>query len=74
MKTKNKSKSTGELISSVAFFGFSLWLFFEARSQIGFASDLRIWGLYLAAAVCFLAAFRFAIADVIRSFLQALRK
>lgn len=64
MKPDEKGRSTGEMISSAAFFGFSLWLLFEARSQVEVMSSMRTVGLYFCAAACFLAAFRFLIADM----------
>lgn len=74
MNRNDKPRSTGEMISSVAFFGFGLWLFFEARNQAGLAEIFRIWGLYLAAIFCFMAALRFVIANAVSGLWRGRKK
>jgi hypothetical protein len=74
MKKNNQGRSTGEMISSIAFFGFGLWLCFEARNQTGLVSDFRIWGLYSTAVFCLLGGLRFVIADIVASLLKSFRK
>lgn len=58
----------GEMISSVTFFGFGLWLIFQARDPVSSGSIFRTFGLYASGAFCVLAAFRFVIADFFSSF------
>ena len=53
------------MATGLTFFGFGLWLFFEARNQAGLVESFRIWGLYLAAIFCFMAALRFVIANAV---------
>jgi hypothetical protein len=62
---KRHQRSTGELISSVAFFGAALWLVFEANNL--FASDYHVKAVlvYLGAFLTFLASIRFAIQSLV---------
>lgn len=68
MARHSRQRSMGEMISSVVFFGFGLWLIFEAQDYVGIFPQWRIWGLRGAAALCIMAAFRFVIADFVSNF------
>lgn len=63
MVRSSRQRSMGEMISSVAFASFGIWLFFEARKQTDLLPDWRIWGLYICSFFCILAAFRFVISE-----------
>lgn len=68
MSRKRKKQSLGEMISSVTFFGFGLWLIFQALDPVSPSATFRNIGLFLSGGLCILAAFRFAIADVFSGF------
>ena len=46
---RRRQRSTGELISSVAFFGAALWLFFEARNLLDMDQNIKAVLVYLGA-------------------------
>lgn len=54
-------RSLGEMISSAVFLGMGGWLFLEGLSLSESAAPWRVWGLYICAVFCALAAFRFVI-------------
>lgn len=62
MRRNSKNRSNGEIISSVTFFGFAVWLFLEAQARVGLISDFRIFGLYASSVFCFFGSLRFIIA------------
>ena len=67
MPKHSTKRSTGDMISSVVFFCFGLWLLFEGLAAGSPVLDLRSFGLCLSGALCIIAAFRFAIAVAIGS-------
>jgi hypothetical protein len=70
MPKHSTTRSTGDMISSVVFFGFGLWLLFEGFAAGSPISDFRSFGLCLSACVCCIAAFRFVIAGAVASFFR----
>ena len=62
---KRHQRSTGELISSVAFFGAALWLVFEANNLLDSDYHVKAVLVYLGAFLTFLASIRFAIQSLV---------
>ena len=62
---RRRQRSTGELISSVAFFGAALWLFFEARNLLDMDQYIKAVLVYLGAFFTFLASMRFIIQSLV---------
>ena len=62
---RRRQRSTGELISSVAFFGAALWLFFEARNLLDIGQNTKAILVYLGAFLTFLASMRFTIQSLV---------
>ena len=62
---KRTQRSTGELISSVAFFGAALWLVFEARSLLDIGQNIKGILVYFGAILSFLASMRFIIQSLV---------
>ena len=62
---RRRQRSTGELISSVAFFGAALWLFFEARNLLDMDQNIKAVLVYLGAFFTFLASMRFTIQSLV---------
>ena len=62
---KRHQRSTGELISSVAFFGAALWLVFEANNLLDSDHHIKAVLVYLGAFLSFLASMRFAIQSLV---------
>ena len=62
---RRRKRSTGELISSVAFFGAALWLFFEARNLLDMDQNMKAVLVYLGAFLTFLASMRFTIQSLV---------
>ena len=62
---KRHQRSTGELISSVAFFGAALWLVFEANNLLDSDYHFKAVLVYLGAFLTFLASIRFAIQSLV---------
>lgn len=60
----SKSRTLGEMISTISFFGMSGWLLLEALSLVEQASTWQVGGLCVAAFCCFLGGLRFSIAAV----------
>ena len=58
---KRRKKSTGELISSLAFFGAAIWLGFEAKIFLEDDQALKGVVVYIGAFLSLLAAMRFTI-------------
>ena len=69
---KQRKRSTGELISSVAFFGASIWLGFEAKTFMEEDSVLKSFAVSLGAFLSLLAALRFTIQRLVRRVSEAL--
>jgi hypothetical protein len=59
-----RTRSLGEAISTVSFFGMSAWLVLEALSLIGIVSPLQVFGLFVASLMCLLGGLRFVISDM----------
>ena len=62
---RRTQRSTGELISSVAFFGAALWLVFEANNLLDSDYHVKAVLVYLGAFLTFLASIRFAIQSLV---------
>ena len=60
-----RKRSTGELISSVTFFGAAIWLVFEANLFFEEGETLKGVVVYVGAFLSFLASFRFKIQRLI---------
>ena len=60
-----RKRSTGELISSVTFFGAAIWLVFEAKLFLGGGETLKGVIVYVGAFLSFLASLRFTIQRLI---------
>ncbi|MFM7654707.1 MAG: hypothetical protein ACKO56_04875 [Paracoccaceae bacterium] len=67
MSRRRGKQSLGEMISSVTFFGFGLWLIFQALEPVSAPSTVRFLGLLLSGGLCIAAAFRFVIAEIFDS-------
>ena len=62
---KRRKKSTGELISSLTFFGAAIWLGFEAKIFLEDDQVLRGVVVYIGAFLSLLAAMRFTIQKLV---------
>ena len=62
---RRRQRSTGELISSVAFFGAALWLVFEARNLLDIEQNIKGVLVYSGAFLSFLASMRFIIQSLV---------
>ena len=62
---RRTQRSTGELISSVAFFGAALWLVFEARNLLAIEQNIKGILVYFGAILSFLASMRFIIQSLV---------
>ena len=62
---RRTQRSTGELISSVAFFGAALWLVFEARNLLDIEQNIKGVLVYSGAFLSFLASMRFIIQSLV---------
>ena len=62
---KRRKKSTGELISSLTFFGAAIWLGFEAKIFLEDDQILRGVVVYIGAFLSLLAAMRFTIQKLV---------
>ena len=62
---KRHQRSTGELISSVAFFGAAIWLVFAANNLFDNNYHIKAVLVYLGAFLSFLASMRFAIQSLV---------
>ena len=62
---RRTQRSTGELISSVAFFGAALWLVFEARNLLDNEQNIKGILVYSGAFLSFLASMRFIIQSLV---------
>ena len=60
-----RKRSTGELISSVTFFGAAIWLVFEANMFLEEGETLKGVVVYVGAFLSFLASLRFKIQRLI---------
>ena len=67
-----RRRSTGELISSVAFFGASIWLGFEAKIFMENDNTLKGVLVYSGAFLSLLAAMRFTIQRIVVKFGEVL--
>jgi hypothetical protein len=65
MPKHSAKRSTGDMISSVVFFCFGLWLVFQALGDQSSEFSFRTFGLSASGALCIIAAFRFVIADIL---------
>lgn len=68
-----RTRSLGETISTVSFFGMSAWLVLEALSLIGVVSSLQVFGLFIASLMCLLGGLRFVIADIVAALKRRFR-
>ena len=64
---KRRKKSTGELISSLTFFGAAIWLGFEAKIFLEDDQVLKGVVVYIGAFLSLLAAMRFIIQRLVHS-------
>ena len=62
---KRRKKSTGELISSLTFFGAAIWLGFEAKIFLEDGQVLKGVVVYIGAFLSLLAAMRFTIQKLV---------
>ena len=69
---KRRKKSTGELISSLAFFGAAIWLGFEAKIFLEDDQILRGVVVYIGAFLSLLAAMRFTIQRLVHTVSEAI--
>jgi len=69
---KRRKKSTGELISSLAFFGAAIWLGFEAKIFLEDDQILRGVVVYIGAFLSLLAAMRFTIQRLVHRVSEAI--
>jgi hypothetical protein len=69
---KRRKKSTGELISSLTFFGAAIWLGFEAKIFLEDDQILRGVVVYIGAFLSLLAAMRFTIQRLVHRVSEAI--
>ena len=69
---KRRKKSTGELISSLAFFGAAIWLGFEAKIFLEDDQVLRGVVVYIGAFLSLLAAMKFTIQRLVHRVSEAI--
>mgnify|MGYP006111441105 FL=1 len=69
---KRRKKSTGELISSLTFFGAAIWLGFEAKIFLEDDQVLRGVVVYIGAFLSLLAAMRFTIQRLVHRVSEAI--
>ena len=69
---KQRKRSTGELISSVAFFGAAIWLGFEAKTFMEEDDVLKGYAVFLGAFLSLLAAMRFTIQRMVHRVSEAI--
>lgn len=62
-QTRRKTRSLGEMISTLVFFGMAAWLLLEALSLMGIAPAWQVGGLFLSSFFCLLGGLRFVIAQ-----------
>lgn len=62
-RTQRNSRSLGEMISTVVFFGMGGWLLLEALSLSSQAPSWQVSALFLSAFMSFLGGLRFVIAQ-----------
>jgi hypothetical protein len=69
---KQRKRSTGELISSVTFFGAAVWLSFEAKLFMDSDQELKGVLVYVGAFLSLLAAMRFTIQRLVHRVSEAI--
>ena len=69
---KQRKRSTGELISSVTFFGAAIWLGYEAKDFMSEGDVLKSFVVYLGAFLSLLAAIRFTIQRLVHRVSEAI--
>jgi hypothetical protein len=69
---KQPKRSTGELISSVTFFGAAIWLGYEAKDFMSEGDVLKSSAVYLGAFLSLLAAIRFTIQRLVHRVSEAI--
>ena len=69
---KQRKRSTGELISSVTFFGAAIWLGFEAKNFMDEGNVLKGLAVYLGSLLSLLAAIRFTIQRLVHRVSEAI--
>ena len=69
---KRRKKSTGELISSLTFFGAAIWLGFEAKIFLEDDQVLKGVAVYIGAFLSLLAAMRFTIQRLVHRVSEAI--
>ena len=60
-----RTRSLGETISTVTFFGMSAWLVLEGLSLVGLVPGWQVLGLFIASIMCLLGGLRFVIAEIV---------
>ena len=63
---RNRNGGIGEIISTIAFFGMSVWIGLEAIYLTGSVHKLHVLGLFAASFMCLLGGLRFVIVELIR--------
>ena len=69
---KQRKRSTGELISSVTFFGAAIWLGYEAKGFMSEGDVLKSFAVYSGAFLSLLAAIRFTIQRLVHRVSEAI--
>ena len=69
---KQRKRSTGELISSVTFFGAAIWLGFEAKNFMSEGHFFKGFAVYLGSLLSLLAAIRFTIQRLVHRVSEAI--
>ena len=69
---RRRQRSTGELISSVAFFGAAIWLVLEANNLLDTGHNIKAILVYSGAALSFMASMRFSIQSLVLKIVKVL--
>ena len=69
---KQRKRSTGELISSVTFFGAAIWLGYEGKNFMSEGEVLKGLAVYLGSFLSLLAAIRFTIQRLVHRVSEAI--
>ena len=62
--SSKRTRSMGEMISTICFLGMSAWIALEALALMSVAPSWQIYGLFGASIMCLLGGMRFIIADM----------
>ena len=63
--SSKRTRSMGEMISTICFFGMSAWIALEALALMSVVPSWQIYGLFGASIMCLLGGLRFVIADMV---------